>query len=220
MNRPWFEHKLPGVLAGLPELDGVLGRPGARVADVGCGGGWSTIAIARAYPDAAVEGWDVDRPSIDLARGNVAGTSLEDRVTFHATGAAQLDEASYDAIFAFECIHDMAAPVETLRDMRRALAPGGVVVIMDEAVGERFGPDGDDIGRAEPWVGSDTERLMYGFSLLICLPDGLSTQPSVGTGTVMRPDTLRGYAREAGFSDMRVLPTGEFGFWRFYQLLP
>jgi hypothetical protein len=79
---------------------------------------------------------------------------------------------------------------------------------MDEAVADEFAPNGDDI-----------EKVMYGFSLLICLPDGLSSEPSAGTGTVMRPQTLRTYARQAGFSDIEVLPTGEFGFWRFYRLL-
>jgi hypothetical protein len=66
---------------------------------------------------------------------------------------------------------------------------------------------------------TDTDRLMYGFSLFVCLPDGMSTQPSAGTGTVMRAETLRRYAKEAGFSDIEVLPTGEFGFWRFYRLV-
>jgi hypothetical protein len=59
---------------------------------------------------------------------------------------------------------------------------------------------------------------MYGFSLLVCLPDGMSSRPTAATGTVMRPDTLRRYAREAGFSGVDVLPTGEFGLWRFYRL--
>jgi len=207
MNRPWFEQRLPGVLATLPEIHAALSRPAARVGDVGCGGGWSSIALARAYPQASVEGWDIDEPSVQLARANAAAAGVA--ATFHAGGAAAIESEALDAIFAFECIHDMADPVSTLREMRRALKPDGVVVIMDEAVAERFAPGGDDI-----------ERMMYGFSLLICLPDGMATQPSAATGTVMRPETLRAYAREAGFTDLEVLPTGEFGFWRFYRLVP
>jgi SAM-dependent methyltransferase len=207
MNRPWFEHRLPGVLADLPEIHARLNHPGARIADVGCGGGWSTIALARAYPQARVEGHDIDQPSVTLARDNAAAGGFADRVSFHADGAAALDSAAFDAIFAFECIHDMADPVGTLREIRRAVKPDGAVVIMDEAVADQFAPGGDDI-----------ERIMYGFSLMICLPDGMATKPSAATGTVMRPETLRGYAREAGFSDLEVLPTGEFGFWRFYRL--
>ena len=209
MNRPWYEHKLPEALAALPEIHEVLSRPGARIADVGCGGGWSSIAIARAYPSSRVDGHDVDAPSVELARSNATAAGLADRVTFHHSGAEALETGAFDAIFAFECLHDMADPVGTLRNIRRALKPDGVVVIMDEAVAERFGDSTDDI-----------ERIMYGFSLMICLPDGLSTQPSAGTGTVMRPETLRSYARQAGFADVTVLPTGEFGLWRFYRLVP
>ncbi|TMR13506.1 methyltransferase domain-containing protein [Nonomuraea turkmeniaca] len=209
MNRPWFEHALPGALAGVPDLDAVLRRPGARIADVGCGGGWSSIALARAYPEARVEGVDIDAPSIELAERNAAASGLGERVSFRRGDAALLGDGRYDAVFAFECVHDMPRPVDTLAAARRAVVPSGAVVIMDEAVGESFSAPADDV-----------DRLMYGFSLLICLPDGMSDQPSAGTGTVMRPDTLRRYAREAGFGDIEVLPIEDFGFWRFYRLLP
>jgi hypothetical protein len=78
---------------------------------------------------------------------------------------------------------------------------------MDEAVAESFTPDGDDL-----------ERIMYGFSLFVCLPDGLSSSPSVGTGTVMRPSALRAYGEAAGFDSFEILPIDGFGFWRFYRL--
>jgi len=207
MNRPWFLTRLASALGAVPELDAVLRRPDALVADVGCGAGWSTIAIARAYPNLELEGWDVDRPSIDLARANGMEAGVEDRVVFCSTDASHLKDSAYDAIFAFECIHDMAQPVATLAQLRRAIRPDGMVIIMDEAVAPSFAPPGDDL-----------ERLMYGFSLLVCLPDGMSARPSAATGTVMREDTLRGYAHQAGFSGCEVLPTGEFGVWRFYRL--
>ncbi|MBG0833178.1 methyltransferase domain-containing protein [Planomonospora sp. ID67723] len=209
MNRPWYERALPAALAGVADLDAVLRRPGARVADVGCGGGWSSIALARAYPEATVEGVDVDAPSIELAARNAKEAGLDEgRLAFHHGDATLLGEGRYDAIFAFECLHDMSRPVETLAAVRRAIRPGGAVVVMDEATAEAFtAPAGD------------TERLLYGFSLLVCLPDGMAHQPSAGTGTVMRPDTLRRYAVEAGFRDVEVLPIEDFGFWRFYRLL-
>jgi len=209
MNRPWFLHQLAGVLAGVPDLDAVLRQPTARIADIGCGAGWSSIALARAYPESSVEGWDVDAPSIELARANTLAAGLTGRLSFSSADASDLGESSYDALFAFECVHDMPRPVEVLAAMRRALRPGGIVVVMDEAVPDAFAPPGDDL-----------EKLMYGFSLFVCLPDGMSSQPSAGTGTVMRVGTLRAYAREAGFSDVEVLPTEEFGIWRFYRLLP
>ena len=78
---------------------------------------------------------------------------------------------------------------------------------MDEATANTFQPNGDL-----------TERLLYGWSITLCLPDSLSHHDSVGTGTLMRPDTLRRYARQAGFRSVETLNTGEFGFWRFYRL--
>ncbi|WP_440072217.1 class I SAM-dependent methyltransferase [Streptosporangium sp. OZ121] len=209
MNRPWFERELPAALASVTDLDAVLRRPGARIADVGCGAGWSSIALARAYPRALVEGVDVDGPSVELAAGNAAAAGLGERVSFAAHDAATLETGRYDAVFAFECLHDMPRPVDTLKAMRRSLRPDGQVVVMDEAVGETFTAPGDE-----------TERLMYGFSLLVCLPDGMSEPSSAGTGTVMRPGTLRGYAAQAGFGGVEVLPIEGFGFWRFYRLRP
>lgn len=207
MNRPWYEKALPEALKGVASLDVVLSRPGARIADVGCGAGWSSLALARTYPAAVVEGVDIDAPSIGLALGNAAASGMTDRLTFRCADAEEAAADSYDAIFAFECVHDMPRPVDVLAAARRALAPGRTMIVMDEAVAESFSAPGDEL-----------ERLMYGFSLLICLPDGLSHPPSAGTGTVMRPATLRQYALDAGFTGMNVLPISAFGFWRFYEL--
>ena len=214
VNRPWFERELAPALAGVPEVHDVLSRPGARVVDVGCGFGWSTLALARAYPDAVVHGVDVDRPSVAAARAAAEEAGLADRVTFHLADAAELGLVEpagrpFDAAFAFECVHDMPRPVAVLDAVRRAVRPDGVVVVMDEAVDEEFTAPADDV-----------DRVMYGYSLFVCLPDGLSSPPSVGTGTVMRPATLRRYAREAGFADVEALPVEGFAFFRFYRLVP
>lgn len=207
MNRPWFA-QLPAAFARVDGIQAILSAPGARIADVGTGAGWSSIELARAHPGLQVDGFDVDDPSIDLARANAAGAGVADRVRFHNADGDGLGEyGAFDAAFAFECIHDMPRPVEVLDAMRRAVRPGGAVVVMDEAVAETFTAPGDDL-----------ERIMYGFSLLVCLPDSLSHRQSVATGTVMRPATLRGYARDAGFADIEVLPVEDFGFFRFYSL--
>jgi hypothetical protein len=87
----------------------------------------------------------------------------------------------------------------------RVLAGDRTVIVMDERAAERFTAPGDEI-----------ERLMYGYSLMCCLPDGMAHPPSAGT--VMRPDTLRGYARSAGFADIAVLDVHD-DFFRFYRLL-
>ena len=207
-NRPLFlgalgrEH-----LPSIPEVDAAL-RAGGRVADIGCGEGWSAIGIALAYPRATVDGYDVDPPSVEAARRHAEEAGVADRVRFTAADAGTVDEAGrYDVVTAFECIHDLAQPVAVLATMRRLAGDDGYVLVVDERVAEAFTAPGDEV-----------ERLMYGWSLLCCLADGLSHQPSVGTGTVMRPHVLRGYAREAGFADIEVLDVAD-DFFRFYRLV-
>lgn len=209
INRPWFLQRLVPALAGVPSLHAVLSRPGARVADVGTGHGWSAIAIAQGYPDARVEGFDVDAPSVAAARRHATAAGVADRVRFHhVAGEALPEDSLFDVVFVFEALHDMPRPVEVLAAIRRAVRPGGEVVIMDEAVAPAFAPDGDEV-----------ERIMYGYSLLMCLPDSLSTPDSVGTGTVMRQSTLERYAKEAGFTGIEELPIEGFGFFRFTRLV-
>ena len=206
MNRPWFD-ALPEVIRSVDGLHALLSRPGARVADIGSGAGWSSLALARSYPEATFDGFDVDDASVEMARENAAEAGLGDRVRFQRADAADLAaHGPFDVIFAFECLHDMPHPVDVLSAAREAVAPGGAVVIMDEAAAETFSPEAGDL-----------ERLLYGFSLFVCLPDGLSHPGSAGTGTVMRPDTLRGYARAAGWDDVEII-VPEFGLWRFYAL--
>lgn len=208
-NRPWFEERLAPALSGVPRLAGILTRPDARVLDVGCGHGWSSIALARAYPAAHVEGIDVDAPSIDAARRHAAGIPGLSFALLAGESLSAGREATADIAFVFEALHDMPDPVAVLRSIRTALRPGGVLVVMDEAVADAFAADGDEV-----------ERIMYGYSLLICLPDSMSTPDSVATGTVMRRSTLEGYARAAGYTTVSVLPIEDFGAFRFYLLEP
>ncbi len=197
-------------LPAMPDVHARLqASPPARVADVACGTGWSSIALARAYPKVRVDGLDLDEASIATARANAAREGLAGRVRFSVQDAAHPALAGrYDLVTAFECVHDMAHPVEALRAMRGLLAPGGAVLIADERVAEVFTAPGDEI-----------ERLMYGFSVLHCLPVGMAAQPSAGTGTAMRPATLRDYATRAGFRDLAILPIAH-DLWRFYRLIP
>jgi 2-polyprenyl-3-methyl-5-hydroxy-6-metoxy-1,4-benzoquinol methylase len=210
-TRPMFENLLGSEwLPAIPEVhERLQSDPPARVADVACGEGYSTLAIARAYPNVTVDGIDVDGASIAAAREHLAGSGLADRVTFHHRDAADPAlESSYDLVYMHESLHDMSYPVEVLRACRGLLAEGGSVVIGDERVADAFTAPGDEI-----------ERLYYGFSILHCLPVGMVGEGAAGTGTVMRADTVRRYAEEAGFSGFEVLPI-ENDFYRFYRLTP
>jgi hypothetical protein len=120
-------------------------------------------------------------------------------------GLAEL--GPFDAGFAFECLHDMPHPVEVLAAIHDAVRSDGRGVIMDEAVADDFFVPGDPL-----------EQVMYGYSTLICLPDGLSSTPSEGTGTVVRRSILNDYAIRAGFASVEVLPIEDFAFFRFYRL--
>jgi len=208
-NRPVFANLLGA--EWLPSIEDVHERlisdPPARVADVACGAGWSSIAIARAYPKVSVDGLDLDEASVELARANLAGTGVEDRVSFqHRDAGDPALAGSYELVTVFEALHDMSQPVEVLRALRSLVADDGAVLVMDERVADSFTAPGDEI-----------ERLMYTYSILCCLPVGLADSPSAGTGTVMRADTVRRYASEAGFGDVEVLPV-EHDFFRLYRL--
>jgi ubiquinone/menaquinone biosynthesis C-methylase UbiE len=211
-SRPMYTHKLGSAwLPALPDIHARLSAPpSAHVADVGCGSGWSSINIARAYPLARVDGIDEDAASIERARRHAGEAGLGDRVRFvrHDASDGSLT-GSYDLVTIFEAVHDMARPVEALRTAREMLAPGGCVLVADEKVHERF-----TVGDQDP-----VERWMYGFSVLHCLPVSRADTPSAATGTVMRSHTMRAYAEQAGFRDVEVVPI-EHDFWRFYRLNP
>jgi 2-polyprenyl-3-methyl-5-hydroxy-6-metoxy-1,4-benzoquinol methylase len=199
-------------LPAAPAIDARLkAAPPARVADLGAGAGWSSIGIARAYPNVRVDGFDLDPASVALAKQNLASedVSVRERVSFALRDAGDPAAAgAYDQVTIFEALHDMAQPVAALMAAKAMLAPGGSVLVVDERVAEQFTAPGDEI-----------ERLMYGWSFLHCLPAGMADQPSAATGTVMRPDTLRVYANDAGFSSVEVLPVDHL-FFRFYVLTP
>jgi SAM-dependent methyltransferase len=208
-TRPMFENLLGSEwLPAVPEVHARLSAdPPARVADVACGSGWSSISIARAYPKVSVDGIDLDEASIEDARRNLAGSGVEERVRFHNLDAADASFAHrFDLVTIFEALHDMPRPVDVLRTVRGMLADGGSVLIADERTEDSFTAPS-----------TDRERLYYGFSILACLPSGMVGPDAAGTGTVMRVETLRRYATQAGFSGVDVLPI-ENDAWRFYLL--
>lgn len=209
LNRPQFQHFVGDWIRALPDIAARLDAGQGRVADVGCGTGWSSIWIARHFPGVAVDGIDIDPGSIERATATAAQEGLSDRLSFlHADAASAEGAGRYDLVTIFEALHDMANPVEVLEAARRLLGPGGAVLVGDERVEPTF---------TAPSDGPD--RLFYGFSIIACLPNGRVDTPSVATGTVIRPATLEAYARAAGFAAVTILPT-EHDAFRFYRLDP
>jgi len=208
-NRARFVNLLGKVwLPLVPDLDARLrSDPSARVADLGCGTGWASVAAAVAYPKITVDGFDLDQAAVNRARENADSAGVADRVSFFVQDVAELEGAAvYDLVIILEALHDMARPVDALRIARSLLAGGGSVVVADELVGDRFAVSV-----------SDQERYMFGWSVVGCLPEAMGEPGSAGTGAVMRPDTVRRYADEAGFGRFEILPI-ETNFWRFYRL--
>lgn len=210
-NRPLYLSLLgESWLPAVPDVHArLVADPPARVVDVGMGHGWSSIGLALAYPRITVDGIDLDGPSVEAARRNALDAGVADRVRFDSRTAADPALAGrYDLATAFECVHDMSDPIGVLRAMRSLLAEDGSVLIGDARSDEAFTAPGDDL-----------QRYLYGWSVLHCLASGMDGADPAGTGTVMRPATLRRYAEAAGFGSFEVLPI-EHESWRFYRLRP
>jgi 2-polyprenyl-3-methyl-5-hydroxy-6-metoxy-1,4-benzoquinol methylase len=210
-NRALFVNLLGSEwLPAIGEVDRRLrAEPPARVADMGCGTGWSSIAMATAYPRITVDGFDLDPEVVAAAAEHAREAGLADRVRFSVLDAADPDlPGRYDLVTIFEALHDMARPVEALAAARGMLADGGSVVVADEPVADEFGVPA-----------SEMERYAYGWSVVSCLPSAMDDPETAATGAVMRPATLARYAHAAGFARTETLPL-ESDVWRFYRLVP
>ena len=206
INRPAFTTDLvESWLPAVADMHDRLRRPGGRIADVGCGQGWSTIALAQAYPQAEVIGYDLDAPSISDARNNAEASGVI--VSFErADASAVRRDGPFDAVLLLETLHDLARPVEVLTACRDGLRPGGAVLVADENVAPTFVAPGDEL-----------ERMMYGWSISHCLPAAMAEQPSAAIGTAIREDTVRELASQAGFKNVEVVDV-DAGFFRVYRL--
>jgi 2-polyprenyl-3-methyl-5-hydroxy-6-metoxy-1,4-benzoquinol methylase len=207
-TRPVFRNRL--VQDWLPALPGVQAKLSAgspvRVADIGCGTGVAALTVAAAYPEGRIDGFDLDGASIEVAREAAAHQGLADRVHFELRDAGDPSIAGdYDLVMAIEMIHDVPDPVSVLRTMRSLAGTDGTVLVADERTEDAFTVPGNEM-----------ERFLYSFSPLHCL--AVSMQGGgAGTGTVMRADTLREYATEAGFSTVDILDV-EHPQFRLYRL--
>ncbi len=207
--RPMYVSRLVGDwIPAIPDVERRL-RGRGRIADVGCGMGWASIALAKGFPQVSIDAVDPDEVSIAEARRHAQEAGVSDRIRFHE---ASIEEAPlqgpYDLVTAFEVLHDLAYPVRALRRMKELASPSGTVLIADEAVGDSLEENCHFLG-----------HLYYNFSVLHCLPQSMAFPDSAATGTVMTPSTLRRYASEAGFRTVDILPI-ENPMFRFYRLTP
>lgn len=195
-TRPVFVNHL--TQSWLPALSDVQAKltsgERVRIADVGCGEGLAAITIAKAYPNAEIDGFDLDAASIAVAQAEAETAGVGDRARFEVRDAADPTiVGEYDLVMAIEMLHDMPDPVGILRTMKKLAGEHGTVLVADERAEETF-----------TVPASEMERFFYTFSTLHCLAVSMQND-GVGTGTVIRPDTMRRYAAEAGFSNVEAL---------------
>jgi 2-polyprenyl-3-methyl-5-hydroxy-6-metoxy-1,4-benzoquinol methylase len=189
--RPGYAANL--VSSWIPALDGVeeLLQHGARIADVGCGLGSSSILMALAYPNSTVVGFDYHQPSINLARQRADEAGVGERVRFEVAKAKEYP-GTYDFVTFFDSLHDMGDPQGAAAHVRNTLEPGGTWMIVEPFAGDRLEDNLNPIGRA-----------FYSASMLICTPASLSQEVGAALGAQAGEERLRGIVMRGGFSRFR-----------------
>jgi 2-polyprenyl-3-methyl-5-hydroxy-6-metoxy-1,4-benzoquinol methylase len=197
--RPGYANNL--VQNWIPALDGVEGRlrAGAKVADVGCGVGFSTLLMAEAYPDSQFVGYDFHEPSIEEARHHAAEHGLGDRVRFEVAKAKEIAENGFDLITMFDCLHDMGDPRGCAAHMRRILAADGSWMIVEPIAGDAPADNMTPVG-----------RLYYNASTMVCVPTSLDQEVGEGLGAQAGQAKLAQIIGEGGFETVRRAAEGPF----------
>lgn len=190
----------PGYAASLvPEwltaLDGVVEKleRGARVADVGCGYGYSTTLMAQAFPRSHFDGFDFHGQSIEAARGLVAEQGLEDRVSFEVATAQDFPGEDFDLITFFDCLHDIGDPGGALHHAEHALADGGTCMVVEPNASANAQENANPIGRA-----------LTAASVAVCLPSALAQHGPQALGNHAGEEAMRQIADEAGLHHWRL----------------
>jgi 2-polyprenyl-3-methyl-5-hydroxy-6-metoxy-1,4-benzoquinol methylase len=178
----------------LPALDGVVERlkRGARVADIGCGHGASTILMAQAFPKSSFVGLDYHDASIATARSRAAEQGVSGNIAFEVKRASELDGSDFDLICFMDCLHDLGDPVGALKRCRTALKPDGKVLLVEPYAGDRLEENLNPIG-----------RMYYAASAMLCTPHSLSQEVGLALGAQAGEERLRQVARDAGFANLR-----------------
>jgi SAM-dependent methyltransferase len=182
------------VSSWIPALDGVEAKlkEGARVADIGCGHGASTLLMAKAYPKSHFFGFDYHAPSIETARKKAKAAEVSDRVTFQVAPSKGFPGTGYDLVAFFDCLHDMGDPAGAAHHVRESLAPKGTWMIV-----EPFAYD--EVHRNLNPVG----RIMYSASASVCVPCSLSQEVGLGLGAQAGPANIEMVVRRGGFTHFR-----------------
>ncbi len=190
--RPGYAANL--VSSWIPSLHGVEKKlkAGARVADVGCGHGASTLIMAQAFPASTFTGFDYHEPSIQHARESAASAGLADRVTFEVAKAKDFPGREYDFVAVFDCLHDMGDPVGASKHVRETLKPDGTWMIVEPHAGDALEENLNPIG-----------RIFYSASTCICTPASRSQEVGLCLGAQAGEARLRSVVSEGGFSRFR-----------------
>jgi SAM-dependent methyltransferase len=206
----WHEHDVclfrgterffrPGYNANLvsnwiPALDGVEAKlkAGARVADVGCGHGASTVLMAQAYPNSRFTGFDYHAPSIERAREAATAAGVSDRVDFQVASAQAYPGEGYDLVCIFDALHDMGDPVGAAAHIRRSLAPDGTWLLVEPFAHDTLADNLNPIG-----------RLMYSASTMVCTPASQSQEVGLALGAQAGESRLQQVVEGAGFTRFR-----------------
>lgn len=190
--RPGYRAHL--VAEWLPALEGVVDKleAGAKVADVGCGHGASTVIMAQAFPASRFVGFDYHAPSISTATQRAQEGGVADRATFVKGTAKDYPGNDYDLICYFDCLHDMGDPVGAARHAYRSLKPDGTVLLVEPYANDQLDDNITPLG-----------RLFYSASTFICTPNSLSQEVGLGLGAQAGEKRLHDVFTQAGFTHFR-----------------
>src|SRR5579883_434795 len=198
--RPGYVNSI--VQSWLPSLDGVEAKlkDGAKVADIGCGVGFSTLLMAKAFPKSSFIGYDFHAPSIEQANAHAAAHGLADRVRFVNARAKDIVERDFDLVTMFDCLHDMGDPKGCAKHVRGLLKPGGSRMIVEPIAADDPADN----------VGSPVSRLYYNASTMICVPTSLAQEVGEALGAQAGEAKLTEVLTAAGFTRVRRATEGPF----------
>jgi 2-polyprenyl-3-methyl-5-hydroxy-6-metoxy-1,4-benzoquinol methylase len=190
--RPGYRTNL--ISTWLPALDGVIPKlqQGAKVADIGCGHGASTVVMAKAFPKSSFVGIDFHAKSIETAKQRAKEGGVASNASFSQATAKDYTEKDFDLVCFFDCLHDMGDPVGAARHAHQALKPGGTVLLVEPFAHDHLDENKNPVG-----------RMFYAASTFICTPNSLSQEVGLGLGAQAGEARLRDVFMKAGFSNFR-----------------